>query len=318
MMRGCMQDSSFTFAFARAQVAWLGSFASLLAACSGGGGTAVCRVNADCASGVCLPDGTCQPQGGDGGVDGDAPDATPAPDADPSVCQANHDQTITRAEFPLTAGLHATFTVALDASVSTAGTTNPDGSRAWTLSGALPGDHAVSVDTLPMTGQWFAPDFPDATYAAKLADDSDLLGVFQLSDSALLLLGVVSPDGGTFKTELMYDPPAQALAFPLTDGASWKTQSTVTGVTTGVATLASETWDGKADAHGTLDTPLGHFDRVLRVHVQLTRLVGAVPTVKQNHAFVAECYGTVATIASQDNELQAEFTNAAEVRRIAP
>jgi hypothetical protein len=43
-----------------------------------------------------------------------------------------------------------------------------------------------------------------------------------------------------------------------------------------------------------------------------------VPTIKHSHAFVTECYGTVATVNSQDNETTVDFTDAAEVRRIAP
>jgi hypothetical protein len=33
---------------------------------------------------------------------------------------------------------------------------------------------------------------------------------------------------------------------------------------------------------------------------------------------VTECFGSVATVVSQTNELGAEFTDAAEVRRLSP
>jgi len=43
-----------------------------------------------------------------------------------------------------------------------------------------------------------------------------------------------------------------------------------------------------------------------------------VITVTRSDAFVAECFGPVATVTSQTDEQNDEFTNVAEVRRLAP
>ncbi|MEO7094268.1 MAG: hypothetical protein ABI175_13515, partial [Polyangiales bacterium] len=79
----------------------------------------------------------------------------------------------------------------------------------------------------------------------------------------------------------------------------------------------TESYDVKVDAKGKVVTPFGEFS-VLRLRTVLTRTVGALPTVTRTYGFVAECFGTVATITSNSNEASAEFTTAAEIRRLAP
>ncbi len=318
---------------------------SALAAGGCGGAEPDCRVGADCASGVCRSDGTCEPVGedGDGGPDGldggldgeeggpDGPDGGPdgvdgldgldgedgaGDDGGPVVCQPNLDWVVERSEVSLRAGLFATFEIGLDCTVDTAGEGRPDGSRRWDLDVALAGDHTARVDLLEPTGAWWAPDFPGATYAARLRDAEELLGVFQGTDSALLLLGVVSPEQGPYPTKLTYDPPVEVLRFPLSEGLAWSTDSTVTGQASGAMAYYFEGYDNQVDARGELDTPFGTF-RVLRVRVALTRTVGMLVTTSRSFAFVAECFGTVALVHSEDYESEVEFTRAAEVRRLA-
>jgi hypothetical protein len=43
---------------------------------------------------------------------------------------------------------------------------------------------------------------------------------------------------------------------------------------------------------------------------------GFSTTTQITYSFVSECFGTVATIRSEENESDAEFTEAAEVRRL--
>ncbi len=308
-------------------LSWLG----LLSACSED--EPQCRFGAECASGACGADGRCVPAadgGGDGDADsdgdadgdsdgdgGDDTDASTGDDGGAAVCSPDHDGTITRAEMPLAAGLHATFQIAADVTVDTAGTDEGDGRRRWDLAGALDGDHAVLVELQELTGKWYEGSFAGASYAARLSDASDEIGVFEITDDALLLRGVVSPEGGLLRTELTYDPPVTVLSFPLTAGKTWSTESTVTGVTLGVATFATERYESNLDRQGTLETPYGEFP-VHRAHVLLTRTVGLLVTTIRTHLFVAECFGTVASIVSQDGERSVDFTNAAEVRRLAP
>lgn len=314
---------------------WL-SLTLSLSACAGSTATE-CKVGADCASGLCNVDGTCgespsssstgtgggasSSAGGGSSVGGGSATGTGGSTAEGSggsgACSPNHDGQITREEVPLAAGLHATFRVASSAPVDTAGDSQGDGSRVWDLTGDLSGDHAVIVETLSMTGQWFEADYPGATYASRLSDSSDLLGVFNITGSALLLLGIVSPEDGLTKTELIYDPPVTVLSFPLSEGSTFSTSTTATGFFEGAfPTFILEEYTSTADAHGTMKTPYADFD-VLRVGVDLTRTWGIVST-KRTYLFISECFGTVASIVSKDNELSKEFTTASEVKRLAP
>lgn len=287
-----------------------------------------CSRGADCASGACSATGRCVPPfevdaatdaptdvDVDAGADvGEPLEAGPVGDAG---CVPNKDFRITREEMPLGAGLRATYKVAKDADISTAGTPLVDGTRAWDLSADLPGDALALVETQRLDGKWFAGDFAGASYATKLSVRSELLGVFELTPAALKLRGVVSPEDGLTKTNVAYTPAVDVLAFPLEAGKAFSTTSTVSGFASGVFSTYSEKYESSVDARGTLKTPLGTFT-VLRVRTTLTRTVGILVTVVRSFAWVTECYGTVATATSADNEANAEFTRSSEVRRIAP
>lgn len=232
-----------------------------------------------------------------------------------TFCMPDRDGKITRAEMPLREGLYATFEVAADAEVDTAGETLEDGSRAWDLDVEFAGDRRVLLEAQEPTGRWFSTDFPDATYVAELSASSDLLGIFKLDDDALSLLGVVSPEDGLTATKLTYDPPVTILDFPIEQDKSWETETSISGTAQGVLAFYSEDYSSQVDAHGTMATPYGSFP-VLRVRTDLSRLVGLLGTDIRTYAFVSECFGTVATIVSEDNEEEVEFTTAAEVRRL--
>lgn len=273
-----------------------------------------CDVNSDCASGFCQADHTCAPPGdGDGGA---RPDSTVGVDG-PVGCSPDLDGTITRAELPLEPGRVATYRVAADAAVDTAGTIDGQGAHQWTLAGALTGDQDLELTLLDPADQWWADVFPTASYATRLSSQSDLIGVFELTDTRLHLLGVVSPTAGAQRTELTYDPPVAVLQLPMAPSATWSTDTTVSGLAQGFAAYYTEAYDSRVDALGTMATPYGDFP-VSRVAVDLSRQVGAGFVTSRTFAFVAECYSTVATIVSQDYEADAEFTDAAEVRRLAP
>ncbi len=292
-----------------------------------------CRVGADCASGACGTDGQCiapTPNPNDGGAGADvttvtdgASGADAARDSSLPGCTANKDGVITREEVPIAAGLYATYRVGKTENVSTAGNPAANNRRTWDFSTMLASDVSVRTETQALTGKWYASTYAGATYATKLSESSDLLGVFETSPGALLLRGVVSPTESATKTKLTYTPAISVLKFPLTMGATWMTDSDASGLAMGVDVAfapTNEVYDSKVDAAGELKTPLGTFD-VLRVRTVLTRKVGVgfpTTTVVRSYAFVTECYGTVATVISANNEPNDEFTSAAEIRRIAP
>ncbi len=316
-----------------------------------------CQVGADCASGVCESDGKCGPissthgdsgvaLGPDGGVVGDdgssgddggtsqgddsgsvgvTDTGSPYPGADGGECVPNNDGTITRDEVPMQAGLHANFEFAENVTVNSAGAMNANGSYAWDLTGPFQpsstkpttADHTVLVTTDDPTGQWFSAAFPSATYTTKLSDTANLLGVFQGTPGALDLLGVVSPTSGNGSTQLTYKTPIAVLAVPMMLGSTWTTNSDVTGTAEGLVSNYTEEYVNKVDAAGTLKTPYGTFN-VLRVQTVLTRDDLGVVEVIRSFSFVAECFGSIASLVSQTDETQVDFTNASEVQRLTP
>jgi len=301
-----------------------------------------CRVHAECQSGICLDDGSCAPtsdaatdagqqpdygngtaadgkaSANDGGKTFNDGSGSSQVDAGPSfVCKPDHNNAIERDEVAFAPGVAGTFRVALGTTFKSEGVKQTDGTRVWDLAGKLAGDADVTIKTESVGGRWFSTTFPKATYAARLTTSSDLLGVFRATDAELQLLGVVSPDDGLFATRLTYDPPIPVMKFPLTPDANWTVKSTVSGKAQGVIALYTETYASNVDARGAVKTPFGNFP-VLRINTHLLRTVGLLNTDVRSHFFVAECYGTVATIRSVDGTKNAEFSSAAEIRRWAP
>ncbi|MGE0872210.1 MAG: hypothetical protein AB7P03_26865 [Kofleriaceae bacterium] len=306
--------------------------ASLLAACNNAPGSNACRVGADCASGVCLPDGTCGTSFNDAGFDTDA-----SPSIDAPVSCTTLDGVITREEFPLSAGRMATFRVGVDAGVSSAGTMNPDGTRSWNFTGVMNGDRDVSYETKSVAGEWFASAFPTATFASRLNTNDTgveaLLGVYEATPTALRLLGVVSRHPGLDRTELTYTPPVEVIRFPLEQPMSWNEGTQISGYVTlppsdllplgyqGYVVPYPAQYEIAVDASGTVETPGGMFPALrVRTLTTTTITVGLVEYVFTNrtHQFVSQCVGIVANLVSNEGEADVEFTTAAEAWRVGP
>lgn len=278
-----------------------------------------CTVDADCASGICRPDGFCAPQqdaGGDAGRALDADVILPDSGRDAGArCLPDEDGVVRRSEAPFGPGLMARYHTTGDVSIDTAGADLGGGRRRWDYAGTLPGDHDFDLATEPLDGRWFADRYPGADYVARLNDESDLLGVFRVTETALELMGIVSPNDGAGRTELSHEPPVRVLVFPLEVGSSWTSTATVTGVAQGLAARFTETYESEVDARGEVLTPYAPFE-ALRVRTTLTRDVAFDRTIVRQFLFVAECFGTVATIVSMEDEAQIEFDRAAEARRL--
>lgn len=262
-------------------------------------------------------DGTGGDGGDDGGGGADEPDAR-WPDLEPPLtCLPNRDGRWDRAEYPLEVGQRARFAVAFDASVDTAGYRDAEGTRIWDLEGPFEGERSVVTEVESPDAYWFAEEFDQVTYVARLTQSQNLLGVFRLTDTELLLLGVASPREGVNETLLRHDPPARVLQFPLAVGSEWSSTSTVTGLFFGLPSVWTERYESEVDGAGDLLTPYGTLPSA-RVRTTLTQTVGFVVTVRRTLAFVSECLGTVGVVRSQDNELDDDFDDASELSRLSP
>jgi hypothetical protein len=290
-----------------------------------------CDTDADCPGGVCVSLAAtreCRPvtgadlsMGGGGGDDlGGFTDGPPIlldaleGDAIAASCTLNNDGVITRAEAPFLVGLGALFvsnTPGQTVAVNEHATNNT-----WDFTAAVSGEQKVFDQLLSPSGAWWAGDFADATYAQRLEDGQAVLGVYKATADKLQLLGVVSEQDGVQRTELTYATPIDVIRFPLHNGDNWTSESDVTGTASGVIYAGHDKYVFAVDAAGTTKVPAGQFN-TLRLRFNYTQQVGFVTTTRITYLHMAECYGAVARVRSQDNETSNDFTQAAEYRRLS-
>jgi hypothetical protein len=300
-----------------------------LAACQGGSAT-LCRGDAECRGGVCV-DGACRPLADaldlalppDAGLDGNqggdlrpapAPPDGWSPDALAAMCSFNGDGILQRSEEPFLVGLGALF------AVNPAGSTTPVSltpqSNAWDFSAPVPNETKVFDQLASPAGQWWSADFPTATFAERLVDGQALLGVYRASADKLELLGLVSDQPGLQQTRLIYATPPALIEFPLAVGQQWSAESDISGTLDGVAFFGHDAYSMLVDQRGTTKVPAGSFD-TLRLRINYRETYGLISVTRITYLHLAECYGAVARIRSQDNETANDFTQAVEYRRLA-
>ena len=234
------------------------------------------------------------------------------------LCFPNHDGVIARQELRFEVGASAVYVVNADtttATVDLVGWTDA-GVRHWDFSAATTDDRRIIDELLDISARWFAADFPGATHATTLDPSEGILAVYRLTDEALLLVGMASEEEG--KVRLGYDPPVEIIRFPVTEGDGWRVESDLSGTYNWLPTTASATYVVSVDAVGVLRVPAGEFD-VTRVRVDLSQTVPFTIFGMENitYTFLAECYGVIARVRSTDGEENAEFTEAAEYRRLS-
>ena len=226
-------------------------------------------------------------------------------------CWPDHNGQVDLTEVPVLPEVNQNYLKANDVVVDTSG-------EDWDLIPSLMDEQLISVRLEIIDDQWFAPTFPEATYVAPIAGEESLLGVYEVTQTQLLLRGVVSEsEEPHLKTELTYRPPAIIMNFPLRTGDSWESTSTITGLYPLGVAYYFETHESEVDAQGMMNTPLADFE-VMRVNSQLTRTIGLIVTTRRNHFYLAECFGVIASITSHDDEPNRLFSEAAEIRMITP
>jgi hypothetical protein len=285
-----------------------------------------CLVRDDCPDGYACVLGECRPEvspdaGLDGGVADARPDAAPPADARPDAatdgsvgCTYVDDGVIQRSELVFEVGLGATYKINTDAPVTVdLMGTEVGGEPQWDYSASTPPEASVVDELLPVSGNWFAADFPDATYSATLDAEAGVLGVFKVTDTALQMLGAVSVEANV--TKLVYDPPVDLLRFPIALNDHFVVESVSSGTYNYIYTYATESYDTTVDALGTVIVPAGSF-HALRVRTRFSQTIGYLVTTRIIYLYVTECFGIVAKITSEDNEAETIFTDAAELRRM--
>jgi hypothetical protein len=288
-----------------------------------------CRSDADCAGSVCV-NGACRALAGAADLGtalapvelGSVADlGSPladgsllSRDALAAICSFNGDGVLDRSEEPFVVGLGALF------AVNPAGSTTPVSLTAvggvWDFSAPVANEVKIFDELEAPGGQWWSANFPTATYAERLVDGQNLLGVYRATADQLELLGLVSDQPGLSQTLLTYATAVPLLEFPLRAGAAWSADSDVSGTLDGVVFAGHDHYDLAVDQRGTTKVPAGVFD-TLRLRIRYQETYGLYTVTRITYLHLAECYGAVARIRSRDGETSDDFTQAAEYRRLA-
>ncbi|MFW6020431.1 MAG: T9SS type A sorting domain-containing protein [Bacteroidales bacterium] len=139
---------------------------------------------------------------------------------------------------------------------------NSGADQTWDLSSMNVTDSTKVSIELPSNTQ-YSNSFPSANIA-WVRSGSDEVAYYNASSSALQFYGMHIP--GT--TTLSYDDPEDELQFPITYDDSYTDTWDVEYTANGITFYREGTTTVTADGYGTLITPEGTFNNVLRVHTE--------------------------------------------------
>ena len=240
-------------------------------------------------------------------------------DAGVPACRGNNDGIIARDELVFVPGVSVRYRVNppdTRVAVDVKGMVRADGTHLWDFSDGA-GD-AVELGVTRAQDGWYARDFADAQYASRLDPRAPLLGLYRAFDDRLELLGVVGETEGQ-GTRLKYDVPVPLLRFPLSVGRSWDASANVIdGRLENLPIASRDRYQIAVDAVGELRLGILTFPRAVRVRVELVQSFPAGPGSRRiQYLWMTECYGEVARVTSKNGELDPEFREAVEYRRLS-
>lgn len=241
-----------------------------------------------------------------------APDAaatTPPPSAG---CTGNNDGRIDRSELAFPIGVRVTFMIENgNVAMNPAGVQQNDGTTVWDLSHA--NGSPASFALAPPAG-WYAPHFPDARYVTPMDAQAATLGLFTVSDQALLNYGYASSQQNN--TLAVYDHPLALVQFPIVSGQSYTQQGTIwNGTYNGIPFSSLDIYRVQTGPVGTLVLANLRLPNTIRVRTDLSQtLPGGITQTHIQYSFFHECLGEVARMTSNADELNANFQTGAELR----
>jgi hypothetical protein len=253
------------------------------------------------------------------------PDAAYAADGQaPLPCVPVLNGMITSSELQVAIGASERFLVSppnTTEPVDLDGTVDSSGQRVWNWSTSLATDEDFKLTPVTLAGKWYAGSFPDGQFVLPIDPADQTEGVYVHNDQAILLLGIASteenPAAG--KTLVVYETPVILYQFPITVGASWMSSGTSKNATLlGLPYAGTDTYATQVEASGQLVLPDFTFTQVLQVStlVTIAPVAGETSTQRQV-SFLFECFGEVARATSQQNETNADFKVASQIRRLS-
>lgn len=253
------------------------------------------------------------------------PDRDPAadPDPEPLACVPNLDEQIDASELAPAIGVSVQYVVSppdTTRTVDLAGVEDEDGEITWDFATDFADDQSLKVVPQTLAGKWYSSEFPEGAFVTPFDRSGSVDSIGLAREDGLLLLGVASAeeDPAEGKTLLIYDPPITVLQFPVEVGDSFISVGEITnGVVQGLPYAGRDTYEVSVDAIGTIDLLQLTFEQVHRVRTKVTvePAVGS-PVVRFQTSFFAECFAEVARATSKNGESSAEFSEAAELRRL--
>jgi hypothetical protein len=225
-------------------------------------------------------------------------------------CLPNLDGVFEQSEMPVQLRNAVPFLVAQNATVDLRG-------NEIDLRNEIAGEEKLDLVALPLEGQWFADEFAPGNIVVPLSGAGDTLGVLRLTESALLLEGIVSTQEG--HTLLHYQSPIELYRFPLAVGSSWTSESAVSGTLASVPYNGSDTYEVSVPSTAAVLLPHLRFQSAYRVHTTVTSDSGAAGVIvtRQQISLLSECFGEITRALSQDNENDINFTAASELWRFS-
>ncbi|HET6614234.1 MAG TPA: hypothetical protein VFG83_19680 [Kofleriaceae bacterium] len=253
-------------------------------------------------------------------ADNRTPYPTAADAAAPS-CVPDLDGALEAGELPITLGQVGYWVspAGETRTVDIAGTVDGRGVRTWDFAADTAGDDWTSSTISSVGEQWYAAEFPASAFVIR---EGDTDRIYRKDDSALWLLGIAShdPDPAAGKTLLAYDEPVAVVRFPIVpDRAYIATGQVSLGTLNGLPYNGEDRYEIETRGGGELALPGARFSQVHRVdtRVTVTPAAGGAGTTYRQTSYFFECFGEIVRATSEPGEPEADFTNAASVRRLA-
>ncbi len=242
----------------------------------------------------------------------------------PLSCVPNLDGQIDSSELQPALGIAAKYLVnaaGTSRTVDVAGMTNTSGQLVWDWATSYADDQVATIEASSLSGKWYASSFPDGQFATSFDAGDTLEAVYSQDASGFYLHGLASTEESpaSGKTLWTYDKPVALYTFPLKPGASWTQTGVIrNGLVHGSPYAATDVYQGTDDATGQLVLPDFTFTQAhrLRFVVITTFSAGGNPIVSRQVSFLFECAGEVGRATSMPGETNANFTTAAEQRRL--
>jgi hypothetical protein len=204
--------------------------------------------------------------------------------------------------------------------VDVVGVTSKTGAITWDFGADYADDGVLSVTVTTLAGKWYAASFPTGQFVTPQDAAHTLEAIYRRDDAGVYLLGLASTaeKPGEGQTLIAYDVGIIVAKFPMTAGSSWVAKGNViNGKIRGLPYAGADTYEVSDDAVGRLILHDFTFDSVHRVRTKVTVSPSAgANLVTRQVSFFAECFGEIARAVSQNNEPNADFTTAAELRRL--